>query len=94
MLKKYLWILPFLSFLLGYQFLSTLTTVHELKVPPLVGLSVTEAVKVLSDNNLNARIMAEKEEPDLRRLWEESLSPGCKIGSESKQLVIGIVHLL
>jgi beta-lactam-binding protein with PASTA domain len=64
-LKNYLWTLPFISFLLGYQFLSFFTVANNFPNPSIIGSPLTQAIKALSDNNLNPRIMAEKEEPDL-----------------------------
>ncbi len=64
-LKDYLWTLPFLSFLLGYQLLSFITVTDNLTNPAIIGLPLSQAVKALSDHNLNPRIVAEKEEPDL-----------------------------
>jgi beta-lactam-binding protein with PASTA domain len=65
MLKDYLWILPFFCFLLGYQLLNVTTTNHELEAPALIGLPLTEAIKILSNNNLNTRIVAQTEEQNL-----------------------------
>jgi serine/threonine-protein kinase len=64
-LKNYFWTLPFISFILGYQLLALMTVTATLQNPSIIGLPLTEAIKILSDNNLNPRIMAEKEEPDL-----------------------------
>ncbi len=63
--KNYLWTIPFISFLLGYQLLSLITVTNTLTNPSIIGLPLTQAVKTLSDHNLNPRIVAEKEEPDL-----------------------------
>lgn len=65
MIKNLWWITPFLSFLVGYQLLNLMTSVAELPAPNIVGLPLVDAVKQLSDRNLNARVMMEKEEPDL-----------------------------
>lgn len=61
----YRWLFPFVCFFLGYQVLHYVTDVPEFATPKLVGLSMTEAVQLLSDCNLNARIIAQNEEPDL-----------------------------
>ena len=65
MIKNLWWITPFLSFLVGYQLLNIMTSVAELPAPNIVGLPLVDAVKQLSDRSLNARVMMEKEEPDL-----------------------------
>ncbi len=60
-----LWAVPFVSFLMGYYSLHVLYTIPEIATPSVVGKQLPEAVKILSDYNLNARLMAEKEDPDL-----------------------------
>ncbi len=65
MFKNFLWILPFLSFLGGYQLLRMLSHVEEVEVPAVVGLHMHDAIKNLSFHRLNVRILAEKEEQDL-----------------------------
>ncbi|MDR3646066.1 MAG: PASTA domain-containing protein [Candidatus Babeliales bacterium] len=65
-LNKFLWTLPFISFLLGYFLINQLfNTKKEIEVPNLVGTSIIEATKILSDAHLNIRILSQKEEPDL-----------------------------
>lgn len=65
-LNKILWTLPFISFLCGYFIINQLfNTKKEVETPYLVGTSIIEATKILSDNNLNIRILSQKEEPDL-----------------------------
>jgi len=64
-LQSLSWIFPFLSFISGYYCLHTLYTVPELVTPNVVGKQLPEAVKVLSDYNLNTRLLAIKEDSDL-----------------------------
>lgn len=64
-IKKYSWFLPFIAFIAGYELLNYTTHVKEIKAPALVGLPITQAVKILSDHNLNPRILVEKEEKDI-----------------------------
>lgn len=64
--QKFLWVLPFVSFLCGYQLLRSLYTTGTLKTPTIVGKNLQDAVKILSDYNLNPRILAEKEDADLQ----------------------------
>jgi beta-lactam-binding protein with PASTA domain len=58
---NFLWLLPFLCFLLGYQIIRFFFTVDTLVMPKLVGRHLQEAVRMLSDQNLNIRIVEEKE---------------------------------
>ena len=61
--STYLWLLPFLSFLCGYQLIRSLYTVNTLTTPSIIGKEIQDAIKILSDNNLNPRILTEKEDP-------------------------------
>ncbi len=63
-LRSFLWVLPFFSFVLGYQLLRMLTHTGAIVVPPLVGMHMHDAIKILSADRLNVRILNEKEDPD------------------------------
>lgn len=65
MIKKYFWIIPFASFIAGYILIQFLVTTKELHVPNLMGKSLQEACELLSEQNINIRILARKEDPDL-----------------------------
>ncbi len=60
-----LWLMPFLSFLGGYQLIRVLTHIETVRVPSLIGLHMNEAIKILSADLLNVRILAEKEDSEL-----------------------------
>lgn len=64
-IKNYLWAFPFLSFLAGYFLLQKISNVSKLNAPALVGKQLQEAVAVLSDNNLNLRLITQKDDADL-----------------------------
>jgi len=80
-IKQYFWILPFLSFLCGYQLLNYTTHVQEITVPSVVGLNLTDAIKIFSDHNINPRILTEKEEKDVApgTILGQTPTPGHKI---------------
>jgi eukaryotic-like serine/threonine-protein kinase len=65
-LISFLWLLPFGSFLLGYQLLRVFTHAQSIIVPSVIGLHLHDAIKQLSAEKLNVRILMEKEEPDLQ----------------------------
>lgn len=65
-IQSFFWVLPFLAFLAGYQLLRSLSHVEIVEVPPLVGLHMHDAIKILSSHQLNVRILAEKEDPDIQ----------------------------
>lgn len=62
---SFLWVLPFVSFLAGYQLLRNLTHAETVTVSSVVGLHIHDAIKTLSADRLNVRILAEKEDPDI-----------------------------
>lgn len=64
-LKNSLWILPFIAFFLGYYITNRLFTIKEIDVPLVIGKEISEASKLLSDTNLNLRIVAQKENDDI-----------------------------
>jgi len=65
-LNSILWIIPFISFLLGYFTINLVFSVNKkITVPSVVGLQFKDAAKNLSEKNLNIRILAEKVDDDL-----------------------------
>ncbi len=64
-IKNYLWLLPFCSFLGGYMLLQHMIHVESLETPSLVGQTINQALVILSNHNVNIRLLAQKEEPDL-----------------------------
>lgn len=76
-----LWLLPFLSFIAGYQLIRLLTRTETIRVPSVVGLHMNEAIKILSTDLLNVRILAEKEDPDLHEgtILSQNPEPGQRV---------------
>lgn len=64
-LLSFFWLVPFLSFIGGYQLVRFLTHAETVYVPSVVGLHLNDAIRLLSADRLNVRILAEKEDPDL-----------------------------
>lgn len=64
-MKRFFWFLPFLCFLIGYYVIFFVVRVKVLEAPTLIGLSMQDAVLLLSEKQLNARILAQKEDPDI-----------------------------
>lgn len=58
--KNLLWVAPFIAFLLGYQLLNFFQPTTELVAPNIMGCNLYEALKNLSAQNLNLRIITEK----------------------------------
>ena len=63
--KHFLWTIPFICFLGSYCILHCLLATNALLAPSLIGKNLQEAVQILSDYNLNARIISQKEDNDL-----------------------------
>lgn len=64
-LKELSWFLPFLCFIAGYQILHKVFYNPTTCAPVLLGKTVPQALRILSDHNLNMRMIAEKEDPDI-----------------------------
>lgn len=63
--SHYFWIAPFISMLAGYSAVSLLYPIKKIPTPSLVGIRLEEAVKQLSEKNLNIRIIGTKEDGQL-----------------------------
>ncbi len=64
-IKSIFWALPFLSFLGGYLLISFLFSPAYIKTPSLMGKPLVDAIRILSDHQLNTRIIMQKEDTDL-----------------------------
>lgn len=65
-LSKIFWLFPFIFFIAGYFSINQIFShKKEINIPYLIGSSVIDGIKILSDLNLNLRILTQKEEPDL-----------------------------
>lgn len=60
-----LWLAPFISFLGGYLFLHTLYSIKELPTPSLIGIPLVQALPIVSEKNINLRILTIQENSDL-----------------------------
>jgi len=86
-----LWILPFLSFIAGYQLVRALTHTEKVRVPSVVGLHMNEAIKLLSADLLNVRILAEKEDPDLHEGTILSQTPEAGLPVKTHQSIFLVI---
>jgi hypothetical protein len=64
-MNKYLWLLPFISFLGGYWLMSILYKTKTIQAPALVGQTVQEALRITAGKSLSIRMVKEQEDPDL-----------------------------
>ena len=78
---KFFWLFPFIFFCIGYILIANLTNVAVLETPTLLGLSTLDAVSILSNNNLNLKIISQKEDNDLPdgTITSQSPQPNSKI---------------
>jgi beta-lactam-binding protein with PASTA domain len=65
MIKKLAFLLPFISFLAGYFIIQLLFSADQQNTPNIIGKSLQESCELLSEQNLNIRILGRKEDPDL-----------------------------
>lgn len=63
-LKHFLWTVPFLCFSISYIVFYYVFASTSLVTPELIGKQLQDALQVLSDHNLNARILSQKEDED------------------------------
>lgn len=64
-LSRFLWLMPFASFIFGYLLVSFLHTQPVLHTPAITGKPLDQAVLILSESNLNIRVVGQKEETQL-----------------------------
>ena len=83
MIKNYFWLVPFICFLCGYWFLFFLLPQKTIQAPHIVGLPIGQAALALANQNLNLRIIAQKDEQWAQQ--EIILSQNPKAGSSIKE---------
>jgi len=64
-LKEYLWLFPFFSFLAGYFLLNWIYHSKKCETPALIGKPLQEAIRLVSNQNLNFRLIEEREDEEL-----------------------------
>lgn len=77
-LVSFVWVVPFIAFIAGYLLVRGLTHTETITVPAIMGLHLTDAIRTLSSDSLNVRILAEKEDPDLHEgmILSQTPEPG------------------
>ena len=68
MIKKYLWMIPFICFASGYYFARTLFFIAQFEAPSVIGKSLDEALTLLSNHHLSVKLLSHRS--------ENTLSPG------------------
>lgn len=85
------WAVPFFCFFAGYFALDLLFASSHVKTPAVVGLSLADALKALAKENLNARLIATKEDPDVTEGTVISQNPTSGSSLRSQQTVFLII---
>lgn len=65
MQNRFLWLLPFSSFLFGYLFIASFLQKRIVVTPCLIGKSIKDSTKSVCDYGLNLRLLREQEDFDL-----------------------------
>ena len=68
MIKKYLWMIPFLCFASGYYFARTFFFIAQFEAPSVIGKSLDEALTLLSNHHFSVKLLSHRS--------ESTLSPG------------------
>lgn len=64
-IKNFLWVAPFLSFIVGYFMMNTWFSISQTTAPALVGKQIHAILPIITQHNLNIRLLDQKEEADL-----------------------------
>lgn len=64
-IKDFYWMVPFVCFILGYQSFAYFFYRSVIETPPLIGKTLPEAAVILSQHNLNMRLITEQEDADI-----------------------------
>lgn len=90
-LTPYLWLIPFICFLVGYQLLYLFQPKTTLPTPNVVGEPLYSAIKTLSAQQLNLRISQEQVDPNLPDQVIVSQKPYAGQAVKSNQTVYVVV---
>lgn len=74
-LRLYIWMVPFIAFIVGYYAMGVFLLQDSFYTPCIVGSHLHDAIRTLSAHNLNVRILAEKQEADIPQGVVLSQSP-------------------
>ncbi|MBT3456283.1 PASTA domain-containing protein [bacterium] len=86
-LKYYFWFLPFAFFIIGYFSIGFLYRHNEFQIPCIVGKNIHQATSILSSQNLNVRIIKDKEDSALEPGTVLSQEPRCSSRIKPNQTV-------
>jgi len=89
-IKNYLWITPFLCFLLGYSLAHWFFHVESIPAPHLVGKYVHDVIPILSHHKLNLRLINQKEEAHIPEgiILSQTPQPGKPIKAHQPLFIV------
>lgn len=64
-IRDFYWITPFVCFILGYQSFAYFFYRSVIETPPIIGKTLPEAAVILSQHNLNMRMITQQEDADI-----------------------------
>lgn len=90
LIRNLIWFLPFFAFALGYYALSFIFKSKTINTPALMGKSINKAITILSDQNLNIRIVGTKPDADLPEgtIISQTPTAGSKIKENQTMYVV------
>lgn len=90
-LFRYLWLLPFISFIAGYWFMSIWYRPKAIVAPALVGKTIHEAMRTAADLNINLRLLEEREELTMPEGTILQQNPGAQASIRPQQSIFCII---
>ncbi len=60
-IASFFWLLPFIFFWFGYRLISYIMHIEQFATPTLIGLTLDQALPIVSEHHLNIRILAHQE---------------------------------
>lgn len=90
-MNKFLWIAPFVFFLVGYSCMSILYQPKTVETPVLIGKTIQEAMRITAPKNLSIRLLDEKEDSELPAGTIISQNPVACCPIKANQSIIVVV---
>lgn len=89
--KSFFWLIPFASFGVGYVLANYFFASASFPTPAIVGLSINQAAKMLSDQQLNLRIIGEKADQTVKPETILRQQPNAGLHIKAHQTVFVVV---
>src|SRR5437762_2038324 len=95
-IKNYLWLAPFLSFLCGYIIMQRIFRTPDIIAPHLVGKQVHDILPLITEHQLNIRLMDRKEEEVIPEgtIIDQTPQPGTSMRPHQHLFIVTTKNLL